>query len=235
MNAEINKGKNENLNEVVQKGMQPLSVAAVKIAMQNNATLLDTRQPHEFTMGFVPGSISIGLDEYFAEWAPQLIPFDRPIVLIAQEGEAEESWLQLAKLGFTNFAGYLQGSFDAWQKAGEEIDIIIDVEADELAMDIPFDEKLLVVDVRKPAEFAGGHVKDALNIPLDELADTVSIASIEEDQNVYIHSETGYRSVIAASLLKRHGLHNLRNVVGGWDKIKEENKIEKEQEKTNLN
>ncbi|MCU7551702.1 rhodanese-like domain-containing protein [Chitinophagaceae bacterium LB-8] len=234
MNEELNK-EDKNLGPVVQKGLQPLSVEAVKIAAQNDATLLDTRQPQEFTMGFIPGSISIGLDEHFAEWANQLISYDKPIVLIANAGEERESLAQLAELGFTNFAGYLQGSIAAWQKAGEEIDIIIDVEADELAMDIPFDERLVVIDVRRPVEFAGGHVKDALNIPLDELADTVSIASIEEDQNIYIHCDSGYRSVIAASLLKRQGLHNLRNVLGGWDKIRDEDRIEKEKENTNLN
>lgn len=235
MNEEINKKDNETLDAVVQKGLQPLSVEAVKIAVQNDATLLDTRQPSEFTTGFIPGSINIGLDQRFDEWAPQLISFDKPLILIANTGEERQSLAQLAKLGYSKFAGYLQDSFEAWKKAGEEIDIIIDVEADELAMDIQFDEKILVLDVRKPAEYAGGHVKDALNIPLDELADPVSIASIEEDQNVYIHCGSGYRSVIAASLLKRQGLHNLRNVLGGWEKIKDENKIEKGKEKTNLN
>jgi rhodanese-related sulfurtransferase len=225
----------ENIDELVQKGLQPLSVEAVKIAAQNDATLLDTRLPEEFTVGFIPGSISIGLDKDFAEWASLLIPADKPIVLIANAGEERDSLELLAKLAFNNFAGYLQGSFEAWQKSGEDIDIVIDVEADELAMDIPFDEKLVVIDVRKPAEFVGGHIKDALNIPLDELADPVSIASIEEDQNVYIHSGSGYRSVIAASLLKRQGVHNLRNVVGGWDKIKDEHRITKEKENTNLN
>lgn len=235
MNEEINKKDNENLDAIVQKGLQPLSVEAVKTAVQNDATLLDTRQPSEFTAGFIPGSVSIALDERFAEWAPQLIPFDKPIILITNKGEEKESLTLLAKLGYSKFAGYLQGSFEAWQKAGEEIDIIIDVEADELAMDIPFDEKILVLDVRKPAEYAGGHVKDALNIPLDELADPVSIASIEEDQNVYIYCGSGYRSVIATSLMKRQGLHNLRNVLGGWEKIKDEKKIEKGKENANLN
>jgi rhodanese-related sulfurtransferase len=235
MNGEMNKEGAKGLDAILEKGLQPLSVEAVKLAAQNDATLLDTRQPQEFTTGFVPGSVSIGLNVHFAEWAEQLISFDKPIVLIANAGEERESLVQLAKKGFSNLAGYLKGGFDAWKKAGEEIDMIIDVEADELAMDIPFDEKLLVLDVRKPVEYASGHVKDALNIPLDELADPMNIANIEEDQNVYIHCDSGNRSVTAASLLKRHGLHNLRNIVGGWDKIKDEGKIEKEKENTNLN
>lgn len=227
VNAQINKQGYESLEAVLEKGLQPLSVRAVKEAAQNDAFLLDTRDPLLFTSGFVPGSINIGLDGRFAEWAGQLIPFKKPIVLITSAGEEKESVVRMARVGFSNFAGYLDGGFEAWQKAGEEIDMIIDVEADELAMDIPFDENILVLDVRKPAEYAGGHVKDALNIPLDELTDNMNIASIDEDQNVYIHCGSGYRSVIAASLMKRQGMHNLRNVLGGWERIKEE-KIEKE-------
>jgi len=113
--------------------------------------------------------------------------------------------------------------------------LIIDVEADELAMDLPFDDRLVVVDVRKPAEFAEGHVKDAVNIPLDEMKDPAVLANLEEDQNIYVHCAGGYRSVIATSLMKRQGIHNLRNVTGGWGKIKEEGKIPKEKESSVLN
>ena len=113
--------------------------------------------------------------------------------------------------------------------------MIIDIEADELAMDIPFDPNLLVLDVRKPTEFADGHVKNAMNIPLDEMNDPAVISEFEEEQNIYVHCAGGYRSVIASSLLKRQGIHNLRNVLGGWGKIKEQKKIEQEKEKNVLN
>ena len=103
--------------------------------------------------------------------------------------------------------------------------MIIDVEPDELAMDIPHDANLQVVDVRRETEFAEGHVKGAINMPLNEMNDVALIADFEENQNLYIHCGGGYRSVIACSLMKSHGLHNLRNVVGGWDKIKEEKTI----------
>jgi len=131
--------------------------------------------------------------------------------------------------------GYVFGSFDAWKDAGEEIDIIIDVEADELAMDLPFDEKLIVLDVRKPVEYAEGHVKDAVNVPLSELNDPLNMAVIEEDQNVYIYCASGYRSIIAASLFKRQGIHNVRNVVGGWYEIKKQENIEVEKDSSVLN
>jgi hydroxyacylglutathione hydrolase len=102
-------------------------------------------------------------------------------------------------------------------------------------MDIPFDPNLVVLDVRKPAEYAEGHLADAINIPLNDMTDPGSMANIEDTQNVYVHCEGGYRSVIASSLLKRQGIHNIRNVVGGWNKIKEQEKVEVVKEKSVLN
>ncbi len=113
--------------------------------------------------------------------------------------------------------------------------MIIDVEADELIMDIPLDNNLVVLDVRRETEFADGHLKDAVNIPLDEMTDPGSIANLEDNMNLYVHCAGGYRSVIAASLLKRQGIHNLRNVMGGWTKIKEQEKAEIIKEKSVLN
>jgi rhodanese-related sulfurtransferase len=113
--------------------------------------------------------------------------------------------------------------------------MIIDVEADELAMDLPFDPNIVILDVRKPAEFGEGHIKDAQNIPLIDMTDPANIANLEEEQNIYVHCAGGYRSVIAASLLKRQGIHNLRNVLGGWAKIKEQERIETVKESSVLN
>ncbi len=117
----------------------------------------------------------------------------------------------------------------------EPIDLVINIEPDELMMDIPFDDKLIIMDVRKPVEFAEGHLKNALNVPLNDLNDPANMANITEENNVYVHCAGGYRSIIAASLLKRQGIHNLRNVAGGWAKIKEEEKAEIVKEKSVLN
>jgi rhodanese-related sulfurtransferase len=113
--------------------------------------------------------------------------------------------------------------------------MIIDVEADELLMDIPHDNKLVVLDVRRPAEYADGHLKDAVNIPLNDMNDPGTIAELEDEPNYYVHCAGGYRSVIAASLIKRQGIHNLRNVLGGWAKIKEQEKAEIVKETSVLN
>jgi len=186
-----------------------------------NVLILDTRNATVFTQGFVPTSISIGLEGRFAEWAGSLLSFDKTILLVADDGKQKESIIRLARVGFENFAGYLNGGFEAWQNAGEKTDLIIDIEADELAMDIPFDENLVVLDVRKEAEYADGHIAEAVNIPLLSLTDPGSMADFEDNQNIYVHCAGGYRSVIAASIIKKEGIHNIRNVLGGWNAIKE--------------
>jgi rhodanese-related sulfurtransferase len=235
INAKINKEGYESLDAVVEQGLKRLSIDKVKKAIKEDALLLDTRPADVFIQGFIPGSVFIGLEGRFAEWAGSLLPFDKPIILVNEAGKEKETIIRLARVGFSKVIGYVDGGFEAWKAAGEEIDMIIGIEADELAMDIPFDENLVVLDVRKPTEFADGHVKDALNIPLNDLSDPLNMAALEEDQNVYVHCQGGYRSVIAASLLKRQGFHNLRNVIGGWNKIKEQKKIQTEKEKSVLN
>lgn len=235
INARINKEGYDSLDEVMEKGLKPLSVAQFKELVTDDTVILDTRPSGTFTQGFVPGSISIGLDGRFAEWAGSLLPFDVPMLLVAEPGKEKESIVRLARVGLDKVQGYLDGGYEAWKNSGEKSDLIIDVEADELMMDIPFDNNLLVVDVRKPTEYADGHLKDALNIPLNDLTDPGSMANIEERHNLYVHCAGGYRSVIAASLLKRQGIHNLRNVVGGWGKIKEQEKVEIVKETSVLN
>ena len=206
-----------------------------RILKQEEVIMLDTRYETVFSKSFVPGSINIGLNGRFAEWAGSLLPFDKPIVLVTDEGREKESIIRLARVGFDKIAGYLNGGFDAWEKAGNAIDMIIDIDADELAMDLPFDKNLVVIDVRRETEFADGHIKGAMNIPLSEMNDPASMSGIEDNQNLYLHCGGGYRSIIAASLLKRQGIHNLRNVSGGWNKIKEQKRIEIVKEKSVLN
>jgi glyoxylase-like metal-dependent hydrolase (beta-lactamase superfamily II)/rhodanese-related sulfurtransferase len=236
INARINKEGYGSLEEVLQNGLRSLDLAAFKqLATEKDAILLDTRPAASFVAGFVPGSISIGLDGRFAEWAGSLLPFDKPILLVTAPGQERESVIRLARVGFEMVKGYLEGGFPAWQHAGEPIDMIIDVEPDELAMDIPFDENLLVVDVRRETEFADGHVRDAINIPLNDLADPGNMARLEERFNLYVHCGGGYRSVIAASLLKRQGIHNIRNVTGGWKMLKDQKGIETAKDNSVLN
>lgn len=236
INAKINKEGYDSLDNVLANGMKPIPVAEFReLTKDDNVIVLDTRRAADFSIGFVPGSISIGLEGRFAEWAGSLLPFDKPIVLITETGKEKESIIRLARVGFDKMSGYLEGGFEAWKNGGEDIDLIIDVEPDELLMDLPFDENLVVLDVRRPNEYSEGHLKDAVNLPLNDMTDPGTMANIGENQNVYVHCAGGYRSVIASSLLKRQGFHNIRNVLGGWNRIKEQEKVEIIKEKSVLN
>ena len=234
INARINQQGYDPLELVKKKGTKELSVKEFK-DLAEHAIILDTRHSDDFTSGFIPGSIFIGLEGRFAEWAGNILSFDKDIIIIAVPGKEEEAVIRLSRVGFDKMQGYLKGGFLAWKNAGEKVDMIVDVDADELAMDIPFDEKLTIVDVRNETEFANGHVENAINIPLAGMTDVTSISHFEEDQNIYLHCGGGYRSVIAASIMKLHGYHNLRNVLGGWSKIREQKNIKTVKEAKVLN
>jgi glyoxylase-like metal-dependent hydrolase (beta-lactamase superfamily II)/rhodanese-related sulfurtransferase len=226
INAKINKEGYDSLDEVLEQGMKALSAEEFKERMKTDVVILDTRNSEKFTEGFIPGSISIGLNGRFAEWAGSLLPFETPLLLVCDPGKEKESIIRLARVGLDKVQGYLEGGYDRWKNSNESSDIIVNVEADELMMDIPFDKNLVVLDVRRPVEFAEGHLSDAINVPLNEMTDPGSMANFQDRHNLYVHCAGGYRSVIAASLLKRQGIHNLRNIPGGWDKIKEQQKVE---------
>ena len=225
INARINQEGCEMLSTLITKGLQALSAVAFKEKVAQGALIVDTRQATTFTEAFIPESISIGLDGRFAEWAGMLLPYGQSIVLVSEKGKEEESIIRLARIGIDTVEGYLDGGIEKWTEAGEPLDLIIDIEADELAMDLPHDPRLEIIDVRKESEFSEGHIKGATNMPLSSFADILNLASVDHEKNLYVHCAGGYRSVIAASLLKRQGFHNLRNVLGGFAMIKENSSI----------
>ncbi|MBK7041347.1 MAG: MBL fold metallo-hydrolase [Bacteroidetes bacterium] len=220
VNAALNKNGYENIDNIMNKGLTALSIEAFKKEIEDDAIILDTRNATEFTQGFIPNAISIGLEGRFAEWAGVLLPFHHKLVLITDIGKEEETITRLTRVGFDQIIGYLAGSYQAWVDAGEKIDLIIDVEPDELKMDMNYDTRLVILDVRKELEFESGHVQTAVNIPLQTMNDVAVLSNIEDNDNVYIHCAGGYRSVIAASIMKKQGFHNIRNVLGGYDQIK---------------
>jgi glyoxylase-like metal-dependent hydrolase (beta-lactamase superfamily II)/rhodanese-related sulfurtransferase len=234
LNAKINKEGYSELSSIREKALSPVSIATLKrwIDEEKELIILDTRRAEIFADGFIPGAVFIGLEGRFAEWAGTLLPYDKDILLVTDEGKEEESMIRLARVGFDRVIGFLEGGFTAWKNSGGEIDLLINVEADELMMDLPFDENLVVLDVRKISEFEEDHLEDAENLPLDALRDPGSMALINETDNLYVHCGGGYRSVVACSLLKRQGIHNVRNVLGGWAAIKgeQERKIAGEKE-----
>ena len=235
INASINQKGYDAFEAVKERGIKALSIEEFKKLASVDAVILDTRHANEFTKGFIPGSLFIGLEGRFAEWAGSLLPFDKKIILITEPGKEEESVVRLSRVGFDKMSGYLEGGYAAWAAAGEKTDMIIDVEADELMMDIPHDPNLIIADVRRETEYRDGHLKDAVNLPLNEMTDPALLAQFEEGENIYVHCAGGYRSVIASSILKKEGYHNLRNVLGGWGKIKDEKDAVIEKDPSMLN
>lgn len=235
VNAAINQKGYEAIEAVKTRGIKALSIEEFKQLVKEDAIILDTRPATEFTVSYIPGSLFIGLEGRFAEWAGSLLPFDKKIILITPAGKEEETVIRLARVGFDKMSGVLNGGFEAWQQAGEKTDMIIDVEPDELMMDIPHDPNLTVVDVRREAEHADGHLKGSVNLPLSDMTDAALLAQFGEQENLYVHCAGGYRSVIALSILKKEGINNVRNVVGGWAKIKEEEKAVIEKDASVLN
>lgn len=220
INAKINKDGYDSIDLIIKNGMRSLSLQDVKKEIAEDTILLDTRKSTVFTEGFIPSAINIGLEGRFAEWSATMLPFHSKIIILTDDGQEEETIIRLARVGFDKIIGYVKGGFESWKIANEPIDLIIDIDADELLMDLNYDYKMIVLDVRKELEFDNGHIKTALNIPLQSMTDLTNIAAFEDTDNIYIHCAGGYRSVIAASILKKQGIHNIRNILGGFDAAK---------------
>ena len=220
-NAKLNRTGYESIDVVMERGAIGLTPEQFEqTANAEGALILDTRNKEEFVKGFIPNSIFIGLDGTFAPWVGALIPdLQQPILIVAPEGRAAEVVKRLARVGYDNALGYLEGGITAWQSAGKEIDKIetIDVATfEERFLDHP---DMNIIDVRKPGEWQGEHIESAQHFALDYINDNME--TINRDTTYYAHCRSGYRSTIAASILKARGFEQLINVQGSFDEIKE--------------
>jgi len=219
-NAMMNKEGYESIDEVLNRGLQGLSPAAFEAAANEiSALILDTRAPETFAKGFIPNSINIGIDGSFAPWVGALIPdIKQPLLIVAEEGREEEVVTRLARVGYDRAVGFLSGGFESWKAENGEVDTIESISPKRFA-DIYKEEKPLVVDVRKPSEYEAEHVEKAVNLPLDFIND--HMASFTHDEMQYLHCAGGYRSMIAASILKARGFDNVVNIQEGFKGIAE--------------
>ena len=191
----------------------------LELSKEDSVQIIDTRTDVEFLQGYIPGSIHIGLDEIKTLNALKIIEHDCPIILVCTQGTEAILIKRFELLGYTQVKGYLQGGFSTWSDADQNIDLIIEVEVDELAMDIPFDEYLMVLDIRAEEVFDKGHIKDAVHLPLIEFGDPGSMSELDEHFNIYIIDDLGKQLLLAASVLKKQGIHNIRIVKDGWDAV----------------
>ena len=220
LNVKMNKSGYDDIDNVLSRGLNPLDPDSFEVlANEAGALILDVRHQDEFVKGHIPQSVFIGLDGGFAPWVGALVgDVNQPLLIIAPEGREEETITRLSRVGFDQTLGYLKGGFDAWKISGKEYDMISGVTAGDLEK-LAKEEKVLVFDVRKENEFITEHIASAQNTPLDLLNDYLD--RFPENQPFYIHCAGGYRSVIAASILKKRGIHNLIDVQGGFKAIKE--------------
>lgn len=198
--------------------------------------IIDTRPSALWMDGHIPNSLHITPDTVKYAVAMGLIEKETPIAFILPDTLGESVIAYFEKAGFTNSKGYLEGGYETWLNANKKIDLLIEVEVDELAMDIPFDEFLMVLDIRTEDAYDQGHIKDSISIPLLEFPDPGSMSELDEHFNIYIVSETGESNSLAASLLKKQGIHNIRIVKDGWEAVqflKEKFTIEKTKVKPN--
>jgi glyoxylase-like metal-dependent hydrolase (beta-lactamase superfamily II)/rhodanese-related sulfurtransferase len=220
LNVKMNKEGYEDIQTVLESGTKPLSPEAFEVAAnETGAIILDVRHQDDFAKGHIPQSIFIGIDGGFAPWAGAMVGnVAQPILLVTPEGREEETVTRLARVGFDNTLGFLKGGIEAWKNADKQVDFVEGIDADGLKELIEKSE-IEIFDVRKPGEYLSENITDAHSTPLDFINDHMS--EFPSNNPFFIHCAGGYRSMIAASILKSRGIHNLIDVKGGFGKIKE--------------
>lgn len=221
LNVQMNKEGYEHIDVVIDKGTKALTPSEFEvIANEVGALMLDVRSPYDFAKSHIPNSIFIGLSGSFAPWVGDLIvDVKQPIILIVSEGQEEEAVTRLSRVGFDHTLGYLSGGIEAWISDGRDVEHVNRVDVSSLESDYSNYKDERIFDVRKPREYTSEHIIGASNIPLSSLND--HLVSLPTDGDFYLHCAGGYRSMIASSILKSRGIHNIIEVNGGFKSIKE--------------
>lgn len=214
-NAMMNKTGYTNIDEVIETGLVALDPTEFEATvLQNDVLVLDTRKPQVFKDGFVKGAVNIGIDGGFAPWVGTIITdIKQPILIVADAGREQEVVTRLARVGYDNTIGFLNGGMEAWIAAGKSVDSIESIPATELAERMASDSGI-VLDVRKPSEYEAEHVEKAQLFPLDYINDNLD--NVNKEQLYFVHCRSGYRSMIATSVLKQNGFNNLVEIAGGF-------------------
>ncbi len=220
-NAVLNKTGYESFDEVFSRADNALSVEDFeKVAQDKRALIIDTRALEDMPQGYVKDSLWIGIDGQFAPWLGALVEdLNQPILVVADPGREEEVIIRMARVGYDNALGYLDGGFDSWKKAGKPIATIDEMEPEEFAAFYKENPTAKVLDVRNIGEFDTQHIEDAINIPLKDLQDRLN--ELDKNEKYYVHCAGGYRSLIAASILRKNGFDNIVNIKGGFNALKE--------------
>ena len=222
MNVAMNKQGYESFETVLHNGMRAIPVNDYEaIAEETGALILDTRKNEDFAKGFIPQSINIGIDGDFAPWVGALIAdVKQPIILVTEKNQEEESVTRLSRVGFDNLIGHLEGGFEAWKKAGKEMDTVNRITAEEFAKQVKIGESK-VIDIRKESEYCAEHVEESYSKPLASINNWIK--DINPKEPFFLHCAGGYRSMIAASVLQARGFRNFSEIEGGFKAIAKTN------------
>ncbi|MFM7177544.1 MAG: MBL fold metallo-hydrolase [Bacteroidota bacterium] len=218
LNVAMNKKGYDSIDDVMKKGLTAMNPTQFEQAAElSGALILDTRTADEFSKGFVPQSINIGIKGDFAPWVGALVGDVRQeLLLVTEPGMEEETVTRLARVGFDHVIGFLDGGIDTWKKAGKEIDTVKRISPEQFSQEFKAKESM-VVDVRRESEYAAQHVDEAYNKPLAYINEWIN--AIDPHQHFFLHCAGGYRSMIAASLLQARGYRNFSEVSGGFNAI----------------
>ncbi|WP_417940125.1 MBL fold metallo-hydrolase [Flavobacterium sp. RS13.1] len=222
MNVAMNKKGYESFETVLYNGMKEIKAEDFEaVTEETGALILDTRNAVDFSRGYIPQSINIGINGDFAPWVGTLIAnVKQPIILVTEAGMEEETVTRLSRVGFDTIIGHLKGGFEAWEKAGYETDSVKRITAEQFANEADI-QKDKIIDVRKETEYEAEHIEEAYSKPLAYINDWVK--DIDPKEHFYLHCAGGYRSMIAASILQARGFRNFTEIEGGFGAISKTN------------
>jgi hydroxyacylglutathione hydrolase len=222
MNVAMNKKGSQDFKNVLNNGMKAINVLDFEnVVEQTNALILDTRNSSDFSKGYIPQSISIGISGDFAPWVGSLIAdVTQPIILVTDIGKEEETITRLSRVGFDNVVGHLEGGFEAWKNAGFDSDTVHRISPEQFANEFKLHEHK-VIDIRRDGEYAAEHIEEAYSKPLASINDWIK--DINPEEHFYMHCAGGYRSMIAASILQARGFRNFTEIEAGYNAMSKTN------------
>ena len=221
-NVELNKGGYEYVSTIIKKSLNPISIHNFNLLRkQSDVLILDVRSKSLFSRGHIPGSLFVGLEGMFAPWAGTLIEdINQKIIIVSPKGKEEEAISRLARVGFDNVVGFLDGGYDKWSRSSGKIKEIKCISAKEF-VDETGSSKRNIYDVRGEDEFKIGHFPGAKNTPLKKIDKYID--ELRKNAPLYIYCKGGYRSVIASSIISKSRDLKLINIEGGYDEIEKLN------------